>query len=193
MPKDVNGNNYAHIIVNHFSKYIFIHPAPSQNAKDAARAILRYRAIVGPVQAIISDPGSNYQSEVVKELNSVLGFAQKVSLVDRHESNGVEPYINQVKTHLRALHEDRRLMTAWSQPECIDLIAAEMNSLERRSLGGYTSMDCQYGTLDPGLKYRFDVNPEEAYPHRCTSYYTIPQYILPRIFVTSMYYRIYPI
>ena len=53
------GYRYAHVIVNMFSKYVMIYPAKTADAVDAARAILRYCATVGPVRELRSDPGSN--------------------------------------------------------------------------------------------------------------------------------------
>jgi len=37
-----------------------------------------------------SDPGANFMSEVVSKLSEWMGVCRVISLVDRHESNGVE-------------------------------------------------------------------------------------------------------
>ena len=75
---------------------------------------------MGPVREIRSDPGVNYTSDVVKEFNKMVGVAHKVSLVDRHESNGVEPYNREIKRHVETLLKEKRLRNNWSLPEVID-------------------------------------------------------------------------
>ena len=101
--EDQHGYRYAHVIVNQFSKYVFIYPTKSANAYEAARALLRYIATVGPVRTLRTDPGANYVSDTVEEFNKLVGMAHQISLVDRHESNGVEPVNNQIKRHLTVL------------------------------------------------------------------------------------------
>jgi hypothetical protein len=39
---------------------------------------------------IITDPGSMFMSDAVAQVNAWLGIRHRVSLVDVHESNGVE-------------------------------------------------------------------------------------------------------
>jgi hypothetical protein len=46
MTLDANGNQYAHVIVNHFSKFVMIVATKSADAIDAARAILKYKATI---------------------------------------------------------------------------------------------------------------------------------------------------
>ena len=58
-----------HVIVNHFSKFVYIYKCKTGAAEDAANAILSYMALFGPIENIIHDPGSDYMSNVVKELN----------------------------------------------------------------------------------------------------------------------------
>jgi hypothetical protein len=63
----------------------------------------------GLYDEVISDPGSDFMSQMVASLNSWFGIRHKVSLVDRHESNGVEGTNKQLLRHLRALVHDERL------------------------------------------------------------------------------------
>ena len=160
---DESGNRYAHVIVNMFSKYTFIYPTKTANATDAARALLRYCATVGPIREVRSDPGVNYTSDVVKEFNKMVGIAHKVSLVDRHESNGVEPYNREIKRHVATLLNEKRLKNNWSLPEVIDLVQLELNTFPRKSTGNYDAMTLQYGTLDNDLSYVMDFDKAPAY------------------------------
>ena len=52
---------------------------------------------------LISDPGSDLMSHVVVKVNQWFGIDKLVSLVDRHQSNGVEPTNKSILRHLGAL------------------------------------------------------------------------------------------
>ena len=93
----------------------------------------------------------------------MVGIAHKVSLVDRHESNGVEPYNREIKRHLSTLLKEKRLADNWSRSEVIDLIQLELNTFPRRSTGNYDAMTLQYGTLDEDMSYAMDFTSAEAY------------------------------
>ncbi len=58
--------------------------------ESIARALLQFFSQYGIFEELISDPGSDIMSSVVSCLNKWLGISQVVSLVDRHEFNGVE-------------------------------------------------------------------------------------------------------
>jgi hypothetical protein len=62
----------------------------------------------------VSDPGRNIIGRMVHELNDWLGLRHFVSLVDVHESNGVERTNKEIMRHLRALVNDERLRDTWS-------------------------------------------------------------------------------
>ncbi len=163
MSPDTNGNQYAHVLVNHFSKFVLIVATKTADAIDAARAILKYKSTIGPVRVLMSDPGSNYTSQVVLELNKMLGIAHRVSLVDRHESNGVEPVNQQIKRHVQAIIQDERFTDRWSSSEVIDLVQHELNNLPRLQTGGYTSMQLNTGELDTDETYDIKLEPPVTY------------------------------
>ena len=158
--EDQHGYRYAHVIVNQFSKYVFIYPTKSANAHEAAKALLRYIATVGPVRTLRTDPGANYVSDTVKEFNKLVGIAHQISLVDRHESNGVEPVNNQIKRHLNVLLKELKY-PCWS--EAVDLIQLEMNTIPRSATGGYDAMTLQLGELEPDLDFHPKFDNNQAY------------------------------
>ena len=163
MSPDSNGMRYAHVVMNHFSKFVLIYATKTADAIDAARAVLRYRSTIGPFRVMMSDPGSNYMSKVMNELNNMLGIAHRVSLVDRHESNGVEPMNQQIKRHVQAIIQDERFTDRWSSPEVLDLIQHELNNLPRPQTAGYTAMELNTGTLEEDERYAIELDPKETY------------------------------
>ena len=154
LPETTDKYRYLHVIVNHFTKFVYLYKARSADAVTAANAVLLYMAMFGPVQHIISDPGSNYTSKVMQEVNRYMGLKRKVSLVDRHESNGVEPFNKQIKRHLSGIIYDSKYDKEWDEDAFIACIMDNLNNLPRVQTGGYTAMELVYGLpLPQGMGY----------------------------------------
>jgi hypothetical protein len=82
----------------------------------------------GKFEELISDPGSDLMSATVVLLNQFLGQTKLVSIVDRHQSNGVEPTNKRILAHARTLVQDERVMHTWSDPIILGLISHAINS-----------------------------------------------------------------
>ena len=92
-PPDDQGRQAVLIIHEHWSKFTALIPMPDYSATEVARALMQYMCRYGPLAELASDPGSAFLAEVVQQLNNWLGIYHRVSLVDRHESNGCESSI----------------------------------------------------------------------------------------------------
>jgi hypothetical protein len=121
-PVDEAGNCNLIVIVNHFTKLVSAYPSPTYDALAIARACFQYYCTYGVFDQIWSDPGSNIMAEEVTQLNQWFGIRHVVSLVDRHESNGVEGSNKQILRHLRCLVHDLRLVKKWSDPSILSLV-----------------------------------------------------------------------
>ena len=97
------GRTAVLILHEHWSKFTALFPLVDYTAIKVARALLQYMTRYVPFPKLASDPGSAFLAEVVQELNSWLDMQHRVSLVDRHESNGCEPTIKEVVRHVRAI------------------------------------------------------------------------------------------
>ena len=113
----------------------------------------------GLYDEIITDPGSNFCSNLYTQLNAWLGIRRVYSLVDVHESNGVERTGGETLRHLRALVNDERLKDRWSNVEVLSLIEFALNS-RQHSEAPYTPFELRFGTED--AKY-FNL-PDEVTP-----------------------------
>ena len=145
-PPDKHGNSYIHVIVNHFTKHVYLHPSKSKDATSAANALITYVSMFGRFARLISDPGSDYASDTVRMLNEYFGIEHAFSLVDRHESNGVEPTNRELKRHIQALVHDTRFSDRWSEPQVLGLITFHINN-HRSSESGYSAFDCTFGSM----------------------------------------------
>jgi len=146
-PEDIYGNQYCIVVVEHFTKYTSIYPAKDHNAITLATALFQHFCRFGVFEEIITDPGSDYMSEVVLMLCQWFGIKKLVSLVDRHESNGVEPANAQILRHLRALVQDERIAKSWSSPTVLPLIEYFLN-YPVHSETGLSPMEAKFGTKD---------------------------------------------
>ena len=146
-PRDELGNLYCDSIVNHFTGLFFGRPKPKHDAESAAESLLQYISLYGLFDTLITDPGSDYTSDIITHLQRYLGYAHRFSLVDRHESNGVEPSHKQLLRHLRAICNDERVRHKWSSPQVFPFVVYLMNShlSSERKFDHYT---LTFGSLD---------------------------------------------
>ena len=146
-PADKDGNELLIVIVNHFTKLTGIYPAKSHTALTAAESLLKYFTTYGLVDSLISDPGTEYSNELVSHLTTWLGIRHVFSLVDRHESNGVERTNAEILRHLRSLVFDHRVLSTWSSPTTLCLVQFMINSATH-SETGYSPFEATFGSAD---------------------------------------------
>lgn len=131
LEKDKHNNIGCYVTRDHFTKQVFIHPVKEHNAVNAATAIFLHCIYFAKFDCLISDPGSEFTSEMISILNSWFGIHHIFSLVDRHESNGVEGANKQILRHLKALICDERIRDRWSEPTIIGWISFLYEQIRR--------------------------------------------------------------
>lgn len=147
-PVDEFGNAGVTVIVNLASGLTGLYPYKTINSENTALAIFQYICDYGLVDEIHSDPGKDLKSKLVSALNSYLGMHHIFSLVDRHQSNGVERVIAEILRHLRALVYEERLIAKWSSPTVLPIIKYIINSSHLSERGGYTAYELTYGKAE---------------------------------------------
>ena len=162
-PPDRHGNSYMHVLVNQFTKHVFLYPSKSKDAENAANALITYISLFGRFDRLISDPGSDYSAQVVAKVNEYFGHSHAFSLVDRHESNGVETTNREIKRHIQTLVHDKRFKDRWSEPQVLGLITFHINN-QRNSESGYSAFDCTFGSLQSEYFRAMDVESASYSP-----------------------------
>jgi hypothetical protein len=165
-PVDKFGNGLAIVIVEHFSKFVTIYPCPDHTAEHTARALFSHYVAYGKFEQVISDPGSDLMSATIVLLNEWLGQEKLVSLVERHESNGVEPTNKKFLLHLRCIVQDLRVAHQWSDPIIIQLIAYAINTAYH-SETNFSAMELKFGSDDlPWTTTVFDLPTNNILPDK---------------------------
>jgi hypothetical protein len=109
-PRDKFGNLYIDIIVNHTSKLAKLYAKPEKTTVLSAISLFQFMCSYGLFDVLMTDPGSDFTSEVMGHLTRWFGVDHKLSLVDRHESCGVEGTNKQVARHVRVLTQEERII-----------------------------------------------------------------------------------
>ena len=95
IPTDKHGNNCVIMVVEQFSHFPLVYAAKDYTAETVATVFFKRCCHHGTFEQLVSDPGSAFMSDVVKQLNAWLNIYHNVSLVGRHEPNGTECQICQ--------------------------------------------------------------------------------------------------
>jgi len=106
-----DSQGYKYIIVTHnmTTKLSKLFPTRDKSAETTAIALFLYCCSYGIPDAVRSDQGSDFMSDVVQKTFKWLGIDHIPSIVDRHESNGVEPTNREIIRHLSAIVQDERV------------------------------------------------------------------------------------
>jgi transposase InsO family protein len=113
-PADGNGNKYLIVIIDCFSRFVNLYPVKDTSAIEAAKVLLKFVGKFGQPEQLLSDNGTQFANEVIKELNSFLGTEFITTMPYSHQENGmVERANKEVVRHLRAIMFHKNLVHQW--------------------------------------------------------------------------------
>ena len=151
LPPDQDGNTYIIVIIDRFSRWIELIPAKDATSFSAATALLQHTGRFGAPSHLLSDGGSQYVNELIKELITLIGGSQFVNSIiseflelmgtDHHitlayskQENGIVERSNkEILRHLKAIIYEKDILTKWSR--YLPMVQRIINSTISTSLG----------------------------------------------------------
>ena len=124
---DEDGNQYTLVVIDCFTRFVELFATKSTDAKTAAHCIFSMTGRTGTPSQILSDNGTQFRNEVLRELSNLLGIEQWHTLAYSKEENGIVERANkEVMRHLRAVIFDRNIRNKWSR--CLPLVQRILNA-----------------------------------------------------------------
>ena len=110
----IHGFQYILVIIDTFSRYITLWPTRSTTAIEAADVIVQHIGLFGTPKEILTDGGSQFHNETIKELIAVLNAKLLVTIAYSKEENAIVERSNkEVMRHLRAFIFDQKIINDW--------------------------------------------------------------------------------
>jgi hypothetical protein len=105
-PKSKAGNEYILIITDHFSKYVELFALRNNQAKTVAKHLVDFICRHGIPDDVLTDQGTNYQSELLDEVYRVLDIHRKRTAAYHPQTDGiserhVQHFKNGIRTYLQ--------------------------------------------------------------------------------------------
>ena len=146
-PPDAEGFQYIHVFKMIPSRLLALYPSKTLSAESLASAAFQFFVTYGITDVLITDPGSNITSEVMKLLLAWFGVRLRVSLTGRHQSNGVERSHREILRFLTVLVNEEDLKSVWSRPHVLGIVQFILNS-EKSLETGVAPFEYTFGTSD---------------------------------------------
>ena len=170
-PPDMHGNNHVHISKEMGSNFILFYAASAKTEATAADAIFTHRAVLGPFDYLQTDPGSDYTSGVVAQVNAFLGVHHHIGLVGRPQSTGIERDVQEVKRFIRELCNSHTLQEHWSLPRILAVAQFLINE-DPNENSEFSLADLKFGRRDTAmLDIISKADPEEPAAQRKSSHH----------------------
>jgi hypothetical protein len=131
-PPDEYGNTWVLTIIDSFTRSIGLYAVTEATAKETARMLVRNIGIFGCPSKIVTDQGTQFTSDVIREVMLLLGTDHVLTLVgSKQEDSQVENANKRSQEFLRSMLFDRRIIKRWSDvlPLVQRIMMAEPNEV----------------------------------------------------------------
>ena len=126
------GNRFVLVGADAFSRWVEAIPLPDQTARTTAEALLNIFLRIGLPKSVVSDRGTNFESQLMRELWEMLGVDRKRTTPYRPAANGLAERVNKVLMDaVRCCLMEKR--NDWD--EWVPQVAAAIRATVNRSTG----------------------------------------------------------
>ena len=153
---DAQGNKAVIVVVDTCTRWTELYPVPSWEQEFVGMSLLQHFGRYGPPVEILTDKGSEYLNETIKQfLKSQFVKQTNTPIAHSHEQNSrVERVNKELKRHLVNYCQENRIRSNWTRaiPAVQYIINITVNSQT-----GYSPFDLLFGpAVNPK---RFNMNP----------------------------------
>lgn len=134
-PESQNGNTTVILLADLFTRLCKIYASSDYTSEAVAQCLKDWFITYGSYDVLQSDPGSDILGGAVDAINKRWKLSRKISLVDRHESNGNERLNQEALRHLRALCADERAKECWDDIDYLGFVNLVMNQEVNSEIG----------------------------------------------------------
>ena len=132
LPEDEYGNIYVLTVIDTFSRGIGLYAVPSLEALHTARMLIRHVGLFGCPSQIVSDRGTHFTADIIKEIMNLMGTDHVLTLAaSKQENAAVENANKRAQEFLRTMLFDNRIISRWSDvlPLVQRIMMAEPNEV----------------------------------------------------------------
>ncbi|CAF1052565.1 unnamed protein product [Brachionus calyciflorus] len=141
LPITSNGNKYILVVCCHFSKFVVLFALADQQAETVANSLLEFILVFGLFTNVLTDQGTNFQSELMKKLYELLDIYQLKTSAYHPQCNGITERFNRtLKTMLSCFSNENQ--NNWDQ--LIKKLAFAYNSSVHNATN-YTPYELMFG------------------------------------------------
>ena len=116
LPPDEDENKFILVIICCFTRWVSLYPVKSTTAEDCVDALLQHIGTFGTPNQILSDNGTQFTNDLVKELIKILGPQHLTTLPYSKEENAIVERVNkEILRHLRGLIFEHNEVSKWSK------------------------------------------------------------------------------
>lgn len=102
LPITETGNRFAVTMQDDLTKYSFARPCPNHESKTIANILIEFITIFGIPESILSDNGTDFTSNLIKEVNNIFKIRHVFTSLYHPQSNGsLERSHHTLKEYLR--------------------------------------------------------------------------------------------
>ena len=131
-PEDEYGNTQVLTIIDTFSRAVGLYAVPNLEARHTARMLIRHVGIFGCPSQIVSDKGTHFTADIIRELMVLFGVDHRLTVVaSKQENAAVETANKRAQEYLRTMLFDNRIIERWSDvlPLVQRIMMAEPNEV----------------------------------------------------------------
>lgn len=140
------GVNRLLVITDKLTGYTHLHTAESESAQSAAQGLIKYMAKCGRPSTFLSDHGTAFDNQVLKELSEKLGVEHHFTPVRASWANGQQERLNLTIANLfrTLISENQMQQEDW--PLLVDFVELVLNATPTARLGWKTPIECFLAT-----------------------------------------------